>query len=41
MGWGNNYRLASFQAKLKQLAEWLRNRLRYCIWSRKLSAEET
>ena len=32
MGWINNYRLASIQAKLKQLDEWLRNRLRYCIW---------
>jgi hypothetical protein len=34
----NNYRLASIQSKLKALDEWLRNRLRYCIWSRKLSA---
>jgi group II intron reverse transcriptase/maturase len=34
MGWVNNYRLASIQAKLKQIDEWLRNRLRYCIWSR-------
>jgi hypothetical protein len=33
-GWVNNYRLASIQAKLKALDEWLRNRLRYCIWSR-------
>lgn len=32
MGWINNYRLASIQSKLKQLDEWLRNRLRYCIW---------
>jgi group II intron reverse transcriptase/maturase len=32
MGWVSNYRLASIQAKLKQLDEWLRNRLRYCIW---------
>lgn len=32
MGWVNNYRLASIQVKLKQLDEWLRNRLRYCIW---------
>lgn len=31
-GWVNNYRLASIQAKLKALDEWLRNRLRYCIW---------
>jgi len=31
-GWVNNYRLASIQAKLKSLDEWLRNRLRYCIW---------
>jgi RNA-directed DNA polymerase len=33
MGWVNNYRLASIHAKLKTLDEWLRNRLRYCIWS--------
>ena len=32
MGWVNNYRLASIHQKLKQLDEWLRNRLRYCIW---------
>jgi RNA-directed DNA polymerase len=32
MGWVNNYRLASVHAKLKTLDEWLRNRLRYCIW---------
>jgi group II intron reverse transcriptase/maturase len=32
-GWVNNYRLASITAKLKSLDEWLRNRLRYCIWS--------
>ena len=32
MGWVNNYRLASIQVKLKTLDEWLRNRLRYCIW---------
>lgn len=31
-GWVNNYRLASISAKLKSLDEWLRNRLRYCIW---------
>jgi RNA-directed DNA polymerase len=33
MGWVNNNRLASNTAKLKSLDEWLRNRLRYCIWS--------
>ena len=32
MGWVNNYRLASISAKLKSLDEWLRNRLRHCIW---------
>lgn len=32
MGWVNNYRLASISSKLKSLDEWLRNRLRYCIW---------
>ena len=31
-GWVNNYRLASMTAKLKTMDEWLRNRLRYCIW---------
>ncbi|KEO71846.1 group II intron reverse transcriptase/maturase [Anditalea andensis] len=31
-GWVNNYLLASISAKLKSLDEWLRNRLRYCIW---------
>lgn len=38
-GWVNNYRprgvgtgFASISAKLKSLDEWLRNRLRYCIW---------
>lgn len=31
-GWLNNYRLASMYSKLKKLDEWLRNRLRYCIW---------
>jgi group II intron reverse transcriptase/maturase len=31
-GWVNNYRLASIHAKLKAVDEWLRNRLRYCIW---------
>ncbi len=31
-GWVNNYRLASIHAKLKTIDEWLRNRLRYCIW---------
>ena len=32
-GWVNNFRLANIHAKLKSLDEWLRNRLRYCIWS--------
>jgi group II intron reverse transcriptase/maturase len=31
-GWMNNYRLANIYAKVKKLDEWLRNRLRYCIW---------
>jgi group II intron reverse transcriptase/maturase len=31
-GWVNNYRLASIQSKLKLMDEWLRNRLRCCIW---------
>ena len=35
--WGKEYVLtwvASIHAKLKRIDEWLRNRLRYCIWSR-------
>lgn len=32
-GWINYFKLASAQAKLKKLEEWLRNRLRYCIWT--------
>ena len=31
-GWLNYFRLASIQAKLKELDAWVRNRLRYCIW---------
>ena len=31
-GWVNNFRLGSIKLKLKKLDEWLRNRLRYCIW---------
>jgi group II intron reverse transcriptase/maturase len=31
-GWLNNYRLTNIYTKLKKLDEWLRNRLRYCIW---------
>ncbi len=31
-GWINYFRPASIHAKLKKLEEWLRNRLRYCIW---------
>ena len=31
-GWINYFKLANIQAKLKALDEWLRNRLRYCIW---------
>jgi len=31
-GWVNYFKLASIHAKLKAVDEWLRNRLRYCIW---------
>ena len=31
-GWVNYFKLASIKLKLKKLDEWLRNRLRYCIW---------
>ena len=33
-GWLNYFRMASIYGKLKELDSWLRNRLRYCIWSR-------
>ena len=35
-GWVNAFRMASIQSKLNGLDGWLRNRLRYCIWSRGL-----
>ncbi len=31
-GWINYFKLGAIQQKLKKLEEWLRNRLRYCIW---------
>lgn len=31
-GWINYFKPASIYSKLKSLEEWLRNRLRYCIW---------
>ncbi len=31
-GWINYFKLGSIHSKLKALDEWLRNRLRYCIW---------
>ena len=31
-GWINYFRMASIQAKLKEIDGWLRNRLRCCIW---------
>ena len=31
-GWIYNFRLGNIHTKLKKLDEWLRNRLRYCIW---------
>lgn len=32
-GWLNYFRMGSIHGKLKSLDSWLRNRLRYCIWS--------
>ena len=40
-GWVNYFRMASLRGKLKDLDSWVRNRLRYCIWSRMISGEET
>lgn len=31
-GWVNYFKPASIKGKLKKLDEWLRNRIRYCIW---------
>ncbi|MGH1335148.1 MAG: group II intron maturase-specific domain-containing protein [Aureispira sp.] len=31
-GWINYFKRASIQVKLKKVDEWLRNRIRYCIW---------
>ena len=31
-GWINYFKLASIGSKLKKVEQWLRNRLRYCIW---------
>lgn len=43
-GWLNYFRMASLQVKLKDIDGWIRNRLRYCIWSgscRRKSRTET
>lgn len=32
-GWINYFRMASITGKLKELDSWVRNRLRYCIWT--------
>ncbi len=32
-GWINYFRFASIYGKLKELDGWLRNRIRYCIWT--------
>ncbi len=32
-GWVNYFRMASIYGKLKDLDSWVRNRLRYCIWT--------
>jgi len=32
-GWVNSFRMASITGKLKELDGWVRNRLRYCIWT--------
>ena len=32
-GWLNYFRMASITGKLKDLDNWVRNRLRYCIWA--------
>ena len=32
-GWLNYFRLGNMGSKLKSLDGWIRNRLRYCIWT--------
>jgi RNA-directed DNA polymerase len=32
-GWLTYFRLGQIEGKLKKIDEWLRNRLRYCIWT--------
>ncbi|WP_394364611.1 group II intron maturase-specific domain-containing protein [Flavobacterium gawalongense] len=32
-GWLNYFRGTSIQGKLRDIDGWLRNRLRYCIWT--------
>ncbi len=32
-GWINYFRLGNITAKLQKVDSWLRNRLRYCIWT--------
>jgi RNA-directed DNA polymerase len=32
-GWLNYFRMGNLRGKLKELDSWLRNRLRYCIWT--------
>lgn len=32
-GWINYFRMASLTGKLRELDSWVRNRLRYCIWT--------
>ncbi len=39
-GWVNYFRMASIVGKLRDVDGWVRNRLRYCIWSRFLAGEK-
>lgn len=32
VGWVNYFKLADMKNKLKQLDQWIRRRLRFCIW---------
>jgi RNA-directed DNA polymerase len=32
MAWLNAFKYANIKVKLEELDEWIRNRLRYCIW---------
>jgi hypothetical protein len=39
-GWVGYFQMGKIWGKLRELDAWVRNRLRYCIWSRFINREE-